>query len=95
LATGKKPFQRNTAAETLTAIIREEPEPVAALGPQTPAPFRWIIERCLAKDAKNRFDSTNDLARDLERISKHISEMSVGREAILGPLPSKAGDGGF
>jgi serine/threonine protein kinase len=39
LATGKKPFQRNTAAETLTAIIREEPEPVAALSPQTPALF--------------------------------------------------------
>src|SRR5579863_9685928 len=90
LATGKKPFQRNTTAETLTAIIREEPEPVAALSPQTPPPFRWLIERCLAKDAERRFDTTNDLARDLEEISKHISEIGTGRQAIPALMPSKA-----
>ena len=38
MATGKRAFKRGTQAETLTAIIREDPEPVAAQRP-VPAPF--------------------------------------------------------
>lgn len=89
MATGKRPFQRNTAAETLTAIIREEPEPVAALSQQTPTLFRWFIERCLAKDAEGRFDSTRDLARDLEGIYKHMSEMGAARGILPALAPAK------
>ena len=50
MATGRRAFRRNTPVETLSAIIRDEPEPVGSLSPQTPAPLRWIIERCLAKN---------------------------------------------
>ena len=50
MATGKRAFQRKTGAETLDAIIREEPEPLSQLAPKAPAPVRWIVERCLAKD---------------------------------------------
>ena len=35
-----------------TAIIREEPEPLAQRGPRVPAPLRWIVERCLAKEPR-------------------------------------------
>ena len=49
MATGKRAFERGTSAETLTAIIREEPPPVAQASPKTPAPVRWLVERCLAK----------------------------------------------
>jgi serine/threonine protein kinase len=42
LATGKRAFQRGSAPETMTAIIREDAEP---LPPSTPAPLRWIVER--------------------------------------------------
>jgi Tol biopolymer transport system component/predicted Ser/Thr protein kinase len=83
LATGKKPFQRKTAAETLSAIIREEPEAVAKLRPELPPPVRWIVERCLAKDREERFASTRDLARDLAGVRDHISEVSSGAEAML------------
>ena len=50
LLSGEKAFARKTAAETMSAIIREEPEPLGKLSPQTPLPLRWIVERCLAKD---------------------------------------------
>src|SRR6266536_335933 len=43
VATGKRAFQRETTAETLTAIIREEAEPIGKINPSVPAPFRWII----------------------------------------------------
>ena len=54
LATGRRAFQRDTSAETLVAVIREEPEPLGKLNPRIPAPLRWIVERCLAKDPEQR-----------------------------------------
>jgi hypothetical protein len=77
MATGKRAFDRDTTAETLTAIIREEPDPVVQYNPRSPAPLRWLIERCLAKDPNERFGSTRDLARDLASIRDHLSEASV------------------
>jgi serine/threonine protein kinase/Tol biopolymer transport system component len=84
MATGKRAFQRGTSAETLTAIIREETEPVDRLNAATPVPFRWIVERCLQKDPEERYASTRDLARDVKSIREHLSEASVS-SAISGP----------
>jgi Tol biopolymer transport system component len=77
MATGKRAFERSTTAETLTAIIREEPEPVSQLNARIPAPVRWIVERCLSKDPEDRFGTTKDLARDLADVRDHLSEASV------------------
>ena len=77
MATGKRAFQKATGVETLSAIIREEPEPIARVNPRAPAPVRWIVERCLAKDPEERYASTRDLARDLRSIRDHLSETSV------------------
>ena len=77
MATGKKAFSRNTPAETLAAIIRDDPEPVGQLNPKVPGPVRWIIERCLAKDPEDRYASTKDLARDLKSVRDHLSETST------------------
>ncbi len=84
MAAGKKAFGRNTSAETLAAIIREEPEAISTINPKVPAPVRWIIERCLAKDPEERFASTKDLARDLKSIRDHLSEASV----VSGSVPT-------
>ena len=51
MATGQRAFQKKTAVETLSAIIRDEPQPIAAVNPQAPAPLRWIVERCLVEGA--------------------------------------------
>ena len=82
MATGRRAFVRGSAPETLAAIIRDEPEPIAALNPKLPAPVRWIIERCLAKEARKRFASTEDLASDLATIRDHLSEATSAVEAV-------------
>jgi serine/threonine protein kinase len=82
MITGKRPFQRATSAETMAAIIREDAEPVSALNPQTPAVLRWIMERCMAKDSEERYASTRDLARDLQGIRDHISEVTGSVETL-------------
>jgi eukaryotic-like serine/threonine-protein kinase len=74
MATGQRAFRGETKAETLAAIIREEPEPIEASNPAIPAPFRWIVERCLAKEPKDRYDSTGDLASELKTLRDHLSE---------------------
>jgi dipeptidyl aminopeptidase/acylaminoacyl peptidase len=92
MATGKRAFQRGTTAETLTAIIREDTEPVAQLNAAVPAPFRWIIERCLQKDPEERYASTRDLARDVRSVREHLSEAtaSVSGEAAAVPAADVA-----
>ena len=90
MVTGKPPFQKKTRPETMAAIIREEPEPIATLAPKTPAPLRWIIERCHAKEPRQRYSSTDDLARDLATLRDHISETSAPSAAIAAaPVSSR------
>ncbi|HWC64683.1 MAG TPA: protein kinase, partial [Thermoanaerobaculia bacterium] len=95
MTTGKKAFQRATSAETLTAIIREDPEPVSAANPKAPAPLRWAIERCLAKEPEERYASTKDLARDLKSLRDHLSEavFSSGSGPAAAPPRRKARSG--
>jgi Tol biopolymer transport system component len=74
MATGRRAFQRESAPQSLTAIIQDEPEPIAALNPRVPTALRWIVDRCLAKEARNRYASTEDCARDLAMVRDHLSE---------------------
>ncbi|MCU1327439.1 MAG: tolB protein [Bryobacterales bacterium] len=81
LAAGKRAFPRGSAAETMTAIIREDAEQLPA---SVPAPFRVIVERLLAKDPVDRYDSTRDLHRELRQWRDRLSEsMSASAVAAL------------
>ncbi len=94
MATGRRAFQRESPVQTLAAIIDEEPEPIDTLNPGVPQPFRWIVERCLAKSPSDRYASTVDLARDLENVRDRLTEGSgtgvsmspVRRRTLLGGL---------
>ena len=73
MLTGRKAFHRETAVDTLAAILHEEPEPLLQAAPQMPLPLAWAVERCLAKEAAGRYGSTRDLAEDLRKIRDHVS----------------------
>jgi serine/threonine protein kinase len=90
LITGQRPFQGKTAPETLTAIIREDPRPIASLAPGSPASLRWIVERCLSKEPKERYASTEDLAKDLQSLQIHLSELSTPSGGVAAtPAPRR------
>ena len=82
MVTGKRAFQRSTAAETLVAILREQPEPIGMQHRDAPAPLCWAIERCLAKEPDKRYVSTRDLARELAAIRDRFSEKPVKQMEI-------------
>jgi predicted ATPase len=77
IVTGKRAFQRNTAAETMVAILREPAEPIVGQNRDAPAPLCWVIERCLAKEPDKRYVSTRDLARELATIRDRFSGKPV------------------
>jgi predicted ATPase len=72
MVTGIPAFRKKTHAETMAAILRDEPERARML--QAPPPFLWIIDRCLAKDPKERYGSTSDLARDLAAVRDRLAD---------------------
>ena len=77
MVTGLPAFRKKTPAETMAAILRDEPERVASRMLQAPAPFIWIVERCLAKDPKQRYASTRDLVRDLAAVRERLADAAV------------------
>jgi predicted ATPase/tRNA A-37 threonylcarbamoyl transferase component Bud32 len=77
MVTGAPAFRKNTHAETTAAILRDDPERLGARMPHAPAPFIWIVERCLAKDPKQRYGSTHDLARDLAAVRDRLADVSA------------------
>ncbi len=76
MATGKTAFERESAVQTLSAIITDEPEPIALLNAKLPNALRWQIERCLSKDRKGRYGATIDLYHELRDFWTHLSEAS-------------------
>jgi eukaryotic-like serine/threonine-protein kinase len=75
MATGRPAFRKGTTAETMTAVIRENPDSIDSNYAAVPGPLRWIIDRCLAKDPAERYASTRDLARDLQNLRDHFSDI--------------------
>src|SRR5438270_3293145 len=76
---GKQTFRRPTSADTISAILNEEPPAISDLAPDTPATLEKLIRRCLEKNPAQRFQSASDLAFALEALSD--PSMSAGGAA--------------
>src|SRR5262249_9900739 len=67
LLTGRAPLQAPTPVETLLLIRNQEPLPPSRLLPRLPRDLETICLKCLQKDPRRRYASSQDLADDLER----------------------------
>jgi Tol biopolymer transport system component len=84
--TGRRAFLRETAAETMTAILREEPAGLADdAHANLPAGLARLVSRCLEKKREERFQSARDLAFALEAASSSTSSRVA---AIATPVRS-------
>ncbi|MGC2161236.1 MAG: protein kinase [Silvibacterium sp.] len=66
MLTGVRAFKRDTPAETMTAILNEDPPEILASGRQLPPALDRTVRHCLEKSPDQRFQSARDLAFDLE-----------------------------
>ena len=80
MLSGKRAFSRDTAAETMTAILKEDPPELTELNRNISPALERIARHCLEKSPDQRFQSARDLAFDLDALSKH-SGSSVGQVA--------------
>ncbi len=70
LLSGRRAFKRATNAETMAAILTEEPP---QLGPAIPVALEQIVRRCVEKDLDNRFQSTGEIAVALSGASATVA----------------------
>ncbi|MFZ0799443.1 MAG: protein kinase [Terriglobales bacterium] len=87
MLSGIRPFGRNTAAETMTAVLKDDP-PELSTPPSDPArpvspALERIVRRCLEKNPEQRFQSARDLSFALSALSG--SEASGMARAVAAP----------
>ncbi|HEX7705190.1 MAG TPA: protein kinase [Thermoanaerobaculia bacterium] len=88
MLTGQRPFARKTPAESIVAILREEPKPLVECGRAVPAEVEEILAHCLEKDCEERFRSAGDLAFALRMTIRGSS--ASGADATPRPTPPPA-----
>jgi serine/threonine protein kinase len=69
MLTGKRAFQKPTSAETMSAILNEDPPGISQIAPSIPLALQRVAHRCLEKNQEQRFQSASDLAFALEALS--------------------------
>ena len=73
MLTAQRAFQKPTSAETMAAILNDEPPPISQIGLQIPPGLQRVVRRCLEKNPEQRFQSAHDLAFALEGLSDSSS----------------------
>ena len=78
MLTGRRAFQKDTPAETMSAILNEDPPSVSQTDTQGfPPPLQRIVSRCLDKKPERRFQHASDLRFALETLSDSGSTATV------------------
>src|SRR5579871_658100 len=68
MLSGQRAFKRDTTADTMAAILNEDPPELLESGRQIPPALDRIVRHCLEKSPDHRFQSARDLAFDLETL---------------------------
>src|SRR5262245_37253867 len=65
MATGARPFEGDSAASIIGAILKDSPPTISSRQPLSPAALDHIVERCLEKDPDERWQNVGDVKREL------------------------------
>ena len=84
MAAGQRPFQGNSAAELASAILRDKPRPLGELRAGVPDGLCGVIQRCLEKNAADRFQSARGLLGGLQVAATAKKDDSVAARAQEG-----------
>jgi len=90
MVTGRRPFQRETPAQVLAAVIERDPEPIDRLRGDVPVALASLVARCLQKDPRSRFASTDELASQLVALSGRVRSGASVQPAIVSHGASSA-----
>ncbi len=83
LASGKRPFAGQNHADISSAILRDTPPSLTSLRGDLPSELAHIIERCLEKNTRERFQTALDVLNELRSVRR-----TLDRGASRAPKPS-------
>jgi serine/threonine protein kinase len=77
MATGRKAFEGESKASLAAAILTSQPPPMTTIEPLTPLALQRGVQRCLAKDPEERWQSARDLVIELKWIAEGQSSEAI------------------
>ncbi len=80
MVTGQQPFKGHYDKAVMYSITNEKPEPMTALRTGVPMELEWLVNKALAKERDERYQSTADMVVDLESLKKKLES---GKSTIL------------
>ncbi|HEY1470994.1 MAG TPA: protein kinase [Candidatus Acidoferrum sp.] len=89
MVTGKPTFRKPTSAETMTAILNEEPQSISQVTPIVPPGLQRVVHRCLEKNPEQRFQSASDMAFALEALSDSAITSPTGGHPQVSAKPDR------
>ncbi|MGB7926266.1 MAG: protein kinase [Pyrinomonadaceae bacterium] len=82
MASGRTPFEGDTASDMIASILKTEPPPLVQYSPDIPDELQRIVERALCKDCGERYQTAKDLLIDLRNLKRELEfEAKLGRSA--------------
>ncbi len=82
MASGRRPFQGETAAELVSSILRDEPPPISELRSDLPRQLGRILEHCLEKEPVRRFQTALDLRNELHSLREEMRSEVILRSGL-------------
>ncbi len=79
LLAGRTPFDGPTPSHIIVSILEDEPEPLGAHAQGLPPELERIVERALAKDRNERYQTAGEMAEDLRRLRQRLETEETSR----------------
>jgi serine/threonine protein kinase/Tol biopolymer transport system component len=79
IVTGRKAFQGKTQASIIGSILRDDPPPVSSIQKLSPPALDFVVNKCLAKDPDDRWQSAHDVMSQLEWIARGSASQVTAR----------------
>jgi serine/threonine protein kinase len=84
MMTGQRAFRGETGMSTISAILRDEPQPASQISSDVPHDLEKIINRCLRKDPDRRFQTSADVRVALLELKEESDSSKLGLGASSG-----------
>jgi Tol biopolymer transport system component len=78
MLSGRTPFEGETSADTMAAVIYKEPEPLTHVLPNMPLEIQRILRKSLQKDREDRYQSMKDFALDVRDVLFEMEHYNSG-----------------
>ena len=95
MLSGARPFEGETMADVMAAVLVKEPKRLDALVPNIPPALIRMVDRCLEKQPEKRFQTASDLSFSLKELATSTATAEnvapTATVSLQNPAPSKSG----